>query len=300
VSAADSHEARTGWEDLTMFEKRPALGRGLSALIPESAPALDVTMAVEIGLLSPNKYQPRSHVDDARLDELARSIKANGVIQPIVVRRVGKAYEIIAGERRWRAAQLAGQDQVPVIVRDVPDEKLLEIALIENIQREDLNPIEEANAYRKLTEEFGLKQEEVAVAVGKDRSSVANYLRLLKLPAEVRADVAAGTLSMGHARAVLGLADAAKQRKVASEVVSRGLSVREAEALIKKMSLEGRSDPKAVRARAIDVHTRAAEERLQVSLGTRVRIVRKGKGGRIEVDFTSEDELHRIFEQLTQ
>ena len=283
-----------------MFDKRPALGRGLSALIPDSAPALDVTMAVDIGLLSPNKYQPRSLVDDTRLDELARSIKANGVIQPIVVRRVGKAYEIIAGERRWRAAQLAGHEHVPVIVRDVPDDKLLEIALIENIQREDLNPIEEANAYHKLIEEFGLTQEEVAVAVGKNRSSVANFLRLLKLPDEVQSDVAGGALSMGHARAVLGLADEAMQRKVARDVVMRGLSVRQAEALIKKLSLEERSDPQAVRARAIDVHTRAAEERLQVSLGTRVRIVRKGKRGRIEVDFTSEDELHRIFEQLTQ
>ena len=283
-----------------MFDKRPALGRGLSALIPDSAPALNVTMTVDIGLLSPNKYQPRSLVDDTRLDELARSIKANGVIQPIVARRVGKAYEIIAGERRWRAAQLAGHEHVPVIVRDVPDDKLLEIALIENIQREDLNPIEEANAYHKLIEEFGLTQEEVAMAVGKNRSSVANFLRLLKLPDEVRSDVAGGALSMGHARAVLGLADEAMQRKVARDVVMRGLSVRQAEALIKKLSLEERSDPQAVRARAIDVHTRAAEERLQVSLGTRVRIVRKGKRGRIEVDFTSEDELHRIFEQLTQ
>ena len=282
-----------------MFDKRPALGRGLSALIPDSAPTLDVTMAVDIGLLSPNKYQPRSLVDDTRLDELARSIKANGVIQPIVARRVGKAYEIIAGERRWRAAQLAGHEHVPVIVRDVPDDKLLEIALIENIQREDLNPIEEANAYHKLIEDFGLTQEEVAVAVGKDRSSVANFLRLLKLPDEVRSDVAGGALSMGHARAVLGLADEAMQRKVARDVVMRGLSVRQAEALIKKLSLEERSDPQAVRARALDVHTRAAEERLQVSLGTRVRIVRKGKRGRIEIDFTSEDELHRIFEQLT-
>ena len=283
-----------------MFDKRPALGRGLSALIPDSAPALNVTMTVDIGLLSSNKYQPRSLVDDTRLDELARSIKANGVIQPIVARRVGKAYEIIAGERRWRAAQLAGHEHVPVIVRDVPDDKLLEIALIENIQREDLNPIEEANAYHKLIEEFGLTQEEVAMAVGKNRSSVANFLRLLKLPDEVRSDVAGGALSMGHARAVLGLADEAMQRKVARDVVMRGLSVRQAEALIKKLSLEERSDPQAVRARAIDVHTRAAEERLQVSLGTRVRIVRKGKRGRIEVDFTSEDELHRIFEQLTQ
>ncbi len=283
-----------------MFEKRPALGRGLSALIPESSPPGDASLSVDIGLLSPNKYQPRTQVDDERLNELSRSIKVNGIIQPIVVRKSDKGYEIIAGERRWRAAQIAGREQVPIIVRDVPDEKLLEIALIENIQREDLNPIEEANAYRKLTTEFKFKQDEVAAAVGKDRSSVANYLRLLKLPDDVRAEVASGALSMGHARAVLSLPEVPQQRKAAREVVTRGLSVREAERLVKKMALAVRSDPKAEHAKAIDVHTRAAEERLQVSLGTRVRIVRKGKKGRIEVDFASEDELHRLFEQLTQ
>ena len=283
-----------------MFEKRPALGRGLSALIPESSPPGDASLSVDTSQLTPNKYQPRTQVDDARLEELAQSIKANGVIQPIVVRKAGKGYEIIAGERRWRAAQMAGREQVPIIVRDVPDDKLLEIALIENIQREDLNPIEEANAYRKLTTDFDFKQEQVATAVGKDRSSVANYLRLLKLPDDVRRDVASGALSMGHARALLSLADEGQQRKAAHDVVAKGLSVRDLERLVKRLSLDGRSDPKSVRAKAIDVHTRAAEERLQVALGTRVRIVRKGKKGRIEVDFGSEDELHRIFEQLTQ
>lgn len=283
-----------------MFEKRPALGRGLSALIPESSPPGDASLSVDVSQLTPNKYQPRTLVDDARLEELAQSIKANGVIQPIVVRKAGKGYEIIAGERRWRAAQMAGREQVPIIVRDVPDDKLLEIALIENIQREDLNPMEEAAAYRKLTTEFDLKQEQVAAAVGKDRSSVANYLRLLKLPDDVRNDVASGALSMGHARALLSLTDEGQQRKAARDVVAKGLSVRDAERLVKRLSIETKSDPKSVRAKAIDVHTRAAEERLQVALGTRVRIVRKGKKGRIEVDFASEDELHRLFEQLTQ
>ena len=169
-------------------------------------------------------------IDDARIEELARSIKANGVIQPIVVRKADKGYEIIAGERRWRASQRAGLLKVPVVVRDIPDERLLAVALIENIQREDLNPIEEASAYRRLADEYHLTQDQIADAVGKDRSSVANFMRLLKLPREVRENVGAGSLSMGHARALLSLPDEAAQLRVSREVVSRNLSVRETEA----------------------------------------------------------------------
>jgi ParB family chromosome partitioning protein len=179
----------------------------------------------------------------------------------------------------------------------VPDEKLLEVALIENIQREDLNPIEEASAYRRLADEFHLTQEAIADAVGKDRSSVANYLRLLRLPHELRANLAEGTLSMGHARALLALADEAAQRRAGREVVSRGLSVRDTEQLVKKLTT---ATPAAKEPPPADVHTRAAEERLRFALGTRVRIVRQGKRGRIEIDFTSEDELQRLFEKLTQ
>ena len=287
-----------------MVDKRPALGRGLSALIPDAPPAppsaaapavTDRTLEIDTDLLRPNKFQPRVRVDDAKIDDLARSIRTNGIIQPIVVRKVDDAYEIVAGERRWRASQRAGLLKVPVVVRDIPDDRLLAAALIENIQREDLNPIEEAQAYRRLADEFQLTQEQIAEAVGKDRSSVANYVRLLRLPNEVRENVAAGALSMGHARAVLALADEAAQLRLARDIVAKQLSVRETEVLVKKAG-----EPPAKREEPEkDVHTRAAEDKLRFALGTRVRIVRKGKGGRIEIDFASEDELHRIYEQLT-
>jgi len=280
-----------------MADKRPALGRGLSALIPDAplqAPS-DRPLEIDTDLLRPNPYQPRGHMDEARLQDLSRSVRANGVIQPIIVRRAGDRYEIIAGERRWRAAQLAGVLKVPVVVRDVPDGKLLETALIENIQREDLNPIEEATAYRRLVNEFKLTQEQIADEVGKDRSSVANYMRLLKLPEEIRAEIASGTLAMGHARAILAIEDGAAQRRAAREIIARGLSVREAEALVKRLV----EPPRNPAAKPADPNTRAAEERLRFALGTRVRIVRKGKGGRLEIEFTSEQELQRIYEQLT-
>ena len=287
-----------------MVDKRPALGRGLSALIPDAPPApppaaapaaTDRMLEIDTDLLRPNKFQPRVSVDDAKIDDLARSIRTNGIIQPIVVRKVDGAYEIVAGERRWRASQRAGLLKVPVVVRDIPDDRLLAAALIENIQREDLNPIEEAQAYRRLADEFQLTQEQIADAVGKDRSSVANYVRLLRLPNEVRENVAAGALSMGHARAVLALADEAAQLRLARDIVAKQLSVRETEVLVKKAG-----EPPAKRDEPEkDVHTRAAEDKLRFALGTRVRIVRKGKGGRIEIDFASEDELHRIYEQLT-
>jgi ParB family chromosome partitioning protein len=220
---------------------------------------------------------------------------ANGIIQPIVVRRVESGYEIIAGERRWRAAQRAGLLKVPVAVRDIPEDRLLAAALIENIQREDLNPLEEAQAYRRLADEFHLTQDQIADAVGKDRSSVANYVRLLRLPHELRDNIAAGSLSMGHARALLSLPDAAAQLRVGRDVVAKQLSVRETEALVKKAVEPERKKEEPQK----DVHTRAAEDRLRFVLGTRVRIIRKGKRGRLEIDFGSEDELQRIYVQLT-
>lgn len=281
-----------------MAEKRPALGRGLSALIPEAPEAREVSFEVDLDLLSPNSFQPRAQFDDERLEELAQSIKTHGVIQPIVARRRENAYEIVAGERRWRAAQRAGLLRVPVVIRDVPDEKLLETALIENIQRENLNPIDEAQAYRRLAEEFHLTQDQIATAVGKDRSSVANYLRLLKLAEPVREEVARGTLQMGHARALLGLEDPGQQVDAARAVVERGLSVRHTEALVRRVVAPAAHMPIVARP-PTDVHTRQAEEKLRFALGTRVRIVRKGSGGHIEIDFGSEDELHRLYEQLT-
>jgi ParB family transcriptional regulator, chromosome partitioning protein len=287
------------------MDKRPALGKGLSALIPDAMLAPEPrasTIEADIDRIRPNDFQPRAHVDDARLQELAQSIKANGVIQPIVVRRIGDRFQIIAGERRWRAAKLAGLLRVPIVVREIAsgqEKSLLEMALIENIQREDLNPIEEALAYRRLADEFQLKQEDIAAAVGKDRASVANYVRLLKLPDEVRMEVASGRLSMGHARALLSLADEADQRRTARDVIARSLSVRETEMLVKKL-VEGAAPPREDPAsKPVDVHTRAAEDRLKLLLGTRVRIVRNGTRGRIEIDFNSEDELIRIYEQLT-
>jgi ParB family chromosome partitioning protein len=241
--------------------------------------------------------------DEDKLEELARSIKDKGIIQPILVRPLtGGAYRIIAGERRWRAAQRAGLLKVPVVVRDVADgsaQQQLELALIENVQREDLNPIDEALAYQRLADQFALTQEQIAAAVGKDRSSVANFMRLLKLPEEVRADLAAGSLSMGHARTLLSLPDAAAQRHAAREVISRSLSVRDTEALVKRLSES--TPPKAAppKAPATDVHTRAAEDRMRFALGAKVRIARRGAGGTIEIAFDSESELNRLYEHLT-
>jgi ParB family chromosome partitioning protein len=290
-----------------MADKRPALGRGLSALIPDAAgdaPPRDKPFEIDLDRLTPNPQQPRSVFDEASLENLAQSIRSNGIIQPILARpartRTGAGdirFEIIAGERRWRAAQRAGLLKVPVIVRDVSDDRLLEVALVENIQRDDLNPIEEASAYRRLADELHLTQDAIAAAVGKDRSSVANTLRLLRLPGEVRNLVSDGSLSMGHARALLALESPAAQRQLARDIVARGLSVRETEALAKR---QGEPAAAAKPERKKDPNTRSAEEKLRLSLGTHVEIVRKGKGGRIEITFTNEGELNRIFERLTE
>ncbi len=254
-------------------------------------------MDLDLDLLHPNKFQPRVHMDDQRLEELAQSIRANGVIQPIVARKHEGRYEIIAGERRWRAAQRAGMLRVPVVIRDVPDEKLLEVALIENIQREDLNAVEEARAYQRLSTEFKLTQEQIATAVGRERSTIANTLRLLKLPDDVLSQLSRGDLTMGHARALLGIEDGAALRRAAREVVDRTLSVRDTELLVRRLMQPA---PPAKTPRAADANTRAAEEKLRFALGTRVRIVRKGKGGRLEIDFSDENELQRIYELMTE
>jgi ParB family transcriptional regulator, chromosome partitioning protein len=283
--------------------KRPALGKGLSALIPD-APETPraATLEVDVDQLAPNEFQPRIAMDDERLEELAQSIRSNGVIQPIVVRRHGERFQIIAGERRWRAAKRAGLLRVPIVVKEVQpgqERSLLEMALIENLQREDLNPIDQALAYRRLADEFHLTQEAIAAAVGKDRASVANTVRLLRLPFEIREDVSRGRLSMGHARALLSLGTEADQRRVGADIVARNLSVRETEAIVKKIADGGA--PKEPRpSPPVDVHTRAAEDRLKLLFGTRVRIVRHGKKGRIEIEFNSEEELIRIFEEITE
>jgi ParB family chromosome partitioning protein len=289
-------------------EKRPALGRGLSALIPEApteappfaappAPTVARGLPLEVDLdrIVPNPRQPRLQMEQGPLEELAQSIRANGIIQPILVRRSGDRYEIIAGERRWRAAQIAGLLRVPVVVREIEDNQLLQVALIENIQRENLNPIDEATAYRRLLDECAMTQEALAEAVGKDRASIANHLRLLRLPPDVQRQVSRGALSMGHARALVGLENLVTLKKAADDVIARGLSVRETEALVRRLNAP--PPPPAVVVK--DVHTREAEDVLKLALGTRVRIVRKGKGGKVEIDFVSEDELNRIYEHIT-
>jgi ParB family chromosome partitioning protein len=289
--------------ETTMIERRPALGKGLSALIPDAPEApRSGALDVDIDLLAPSDQQPRLIMEDAKLAELAQSIKANGIIQPILVRRTGAAYSIIAGERRWRAAQRAGLLKVPVIIREMPEgseRQLLELALVENLQRENLNPVDEALAYQRLADEFGLTQDQIAAAVGKDRTSVANYVRLLRLPEEVRGDLASGALSMGHARALLALPDAGSQRQAAREVISRALSVRDTESLVRKLAAPTRAPRQQPAPAPLDVHTRAAADRLRFALGTKVRILRRAEGGTIEIAFSSEAELHRIYEYLT-
>ena len=293
------------------MDKRPALGKGLSALIPDSpapiAPAHGV-VELDIDRLSPNDFQPRQQMDDTqargtrRLDQGQRCHPADRRAQDRRRLSHHRRRTALAGRTR------AGLTRVPVVVKDLSgdqtQQKVLEMALIENIQREDLNAIDEAKAYRRLVDEFALTQESVAAAVGKDRATVANTLRLLKLPAEVQGDVAAGAITMGHARALLALPGDNSQLHLAREVKTRGLSVRETEALVKRV-LEGESlaapqTRTATPAPAADVHTRAAEDKLKLLLGTRVRIRRKAKGGRIEIDFGNENELIRIFEALTE
>jgi ParB family chromosome partitioning protein len=286
------------------MEKRPALGKGLSALIPDLPPptASRTPLEIDVDRLEPSELQPRQHIDDAALDELARSIAASGIIQPVVVRRIGQdRYQIIAGERRWRAAQRAGLTSVPVVVKDMAGAsraRLLEWALIENLQRENLNPMEEATAYQRLAMEFELTHDEIATRVGKDRSSVANTIRLLKLPAEVRAEVASRTLSMGHARALVSLPSADDQRRIARDVIARGLSVRETESLVKR-ALEPPRSAAMAEPPAKDVHTRAAEDAMRRSIGVPVEIVRRGRGGSVVLRFASEAELQHIYERLT-
>ena len=279
--------------------RHKGLGRGLDALLGGSGPRSaeqEELAQLPVSALRPGKYQPRTRMDEASLAELAASIRVRGVIQPIVVRTVGTSqYEILAGERRWRAARIAGLERVPAVVREVPDDAALGIGLIENIQREDLNPLEEANGLKRLIEEFKLTHEEVAGAIGRSRAGVTNLLRLLELAAPVQEMLQDGRIDMGHARALLALSKS-RQVEVAGQVAARGLSVRETEALVRHEMSPSPMPPPPKRA---DPNTRAAEDKLKVALGTtHVRIIRKGKGGRIEIDFTGEDELQRMYETI--
>jgi len=277
--------------------RKQALGRGLSALLPgDDVPRGTSAQEIETSRLVPSHLQPRRHFAEGPLAELAASIREHGIVQPIVVTSRGDQLEIIAGERRWRAAMLAGLERVPVFVRDRPsDADLLEMSLVENLQREDLNPLEAAEAYFRLKDEFRLTQEQVAERVGKDRATVANALRLLKLPARVREKVREGSLSAGHAKALLGLATADEQEALAEEIERRALSVRQAERRVARV-IEG---PRSRQERRRDPFTRDAEEKLARKLHTRVHIVRRRRGGEIQIRFASEEELIGIFERLT-
>jgi ParB family chromosome partitioning protein len=278
--------------------KRKALGKGLSALLPDPEPesaAQEPGGEVAIESLDPNPFQPRTHMDPAGLAQLAASIRESGLVQPILVRAVGDRYQIIAGERRWRAARQAGLGSVPVAVRDVPDDRLLELALVENIQRQELTALEEAQAFQRLQDELELSQEDLARKVGKDRSTVTNTLRLLRLPRPVRELLGAGRLDAGHGRALLGLERAEEQVALAEEAARRGLSVREVERRVAVLRA-----PRAGGRPRKDANTRAAEERLRAALGMPVEIVRRGRGGSLRVGFANEGELSRLFDVLVR
>jgi ParB family chromosome partitioning protein len=278
--------------------KRPALGKGIGALLdPGIKEESHRFFFCPIEELRPLKNQPRKVFDDQKLAELEASIKARGIIQPLVVRRLSDHYQIIAGERRWRAAQRAGLKKVPVLIQEATEDAAVEMALIENIQRENLNPIEEAAAYQSLIQAFELTQEEVASRVGKDRSTVTNSLRLLRLPEPVREDLSAGTLAMGHARALLSLESVPMQLlRVREQVLAKGLSVRETEALVKRAKKAALSPPPPPK--KADPNMQALEDSLKKSLGTKVKIVNKKKGGKIEISYFSPEDLDRLLERL--
>jgi ParB family chromosome partitioning protein len=283
---------------------RQPLGRGLSALIGEpiaAATEKDNNPDIDIDLIDPNPQQPRTRFDPRDLEDLAASIRANGIVQPIVVRPHAGRFQIIAGERRWRAAQQAELRRVPVVVKEIPDDKLLELALVENIQRRELNPIEEANAYRKLIDNIGLTQEQVAERVGKERTLITTTMRLLRLPNDVQRHIVEGKLSLSHGRALLMSDDPKVQREVAQVAVDKELSVRDTERAIKRSA--GASDKAAVAKRSIilkDANMRAAETKLTRYLSTSVKInpSGQGKGGKIEIEYYGPDDLTRVFELL--
>jgi ParB family chromosome partitioning protein len=274
---------------------RKALGRGLSALLSDSIAQGDELLEVDIDLIEPNPDQPRLRFDETKLEELAQSIRSNGLVQPILLRRMpGSRYQIVAGERRWRAAQRAGLHKVNAVVREIPDSKLLELALIENIQRQELNPIEEAHAYQRLIRDFNMTQDEVAQRVGKDRSSVANYLRLLKLPLQIQKMLEDGLLSMGHARALLGLETEEQQVEMANTIVNNKLSVRDTEQAVKNAAARSSKSETSTPVKN-DANIRAAETKLMRFLGTKVSIQPGQNGGKIEIKFGSMSELERIY-----
>ena len=279
--------------------QKQALGKGLGALIPDLSilddkekKALGI-IEIELDKIIPNEYQPRKVFNDEKLRELAASIKEQGVIQPVIVHRSGAGYQLIAGERRWRAARLAGLKTIPALVKEATKREFLEMALIENIQREDLNPLEAAEAYKRLQDEFKLTQEDLAKRVGKERSTVTNFLRLLGLPKEIKQELATGALTLGLAKAILSLERLRDQLHAAVMIVKIGLSVREAEVLSSRL----KNPPKEKKAR-LSYELKSIEEKLREALGTKVIITAKSKGGRIVVEYYSTEELERIVEKI--
>jgi ParB family chromosome partitioning protein len=280
--------------------KKKGLGKGLGALIPDAdllGRTSDQFFYCGIEEITPNPYQPRQNVRDKAFQELVQSIRERGVLQPLLVRSAEEGYQLIAGERRWRAAQMAGLQRVPVVIKESAEPESFELALIENIQRKDLNPIEEGEAYRRLQQEFSLSQEDIAKKIGKDRSTVANLIRLLKLPEKVRNDLVEGVLSMGHARTLLALPDSAAQLRARNTIVKRGLSVRDTEKLIQSLLKKKNKHTVVV---APDSHMRSILDQLIRHFGTKVTVSRRGKRGKIEIEFYSDEDLQRILDLFWQ
>jgi ParB family chromosome partitioning protein len=274
-----------------------ALGKGLGALLPEFGQTEPKTfLYCGIEEISPNRSQPRKHFDESKIEELADSIKEKGILEPLIVRRTDQGYELIVGERRWRAAQKAGLKEVPVLVKEVQGREALEISLIENLQREDLNPIEAAEAFKHLIEEFNISQEDLSKRMGKDRTTITNTLRLLKLPLEVRNQLLQDRITSGHARAILSLESKEKQKELCALIIKKGLSVREAEAIVKRWSVKPVKPPTSPGKKRGDLESQLSSltDSLRKYLGTKVLITQKDKRGKIEIEYYSHDDLERI------
>jgi len=282
-----------------MVTKRIALGKGLDALIPELK-STEGKNLIYCGIeeIRPNPHQPRKHFDEVKLQELSDSIKEKGILEPLLVRKVSDGYELIVGERRWRAAQKAGLKEVPVLIKEFDERAALEISLIENLQREDLNPIEEAEAYQRLIEEFHLNHEALSLRIGKDRTTITNALRLLKLPPEIKEHLLQNRLSPGHARAILSLEDQEKQKQLCQLILQKGLSVREAEALARKWSGKPKKKPVEKTQDDLKLQLASLQDALRRHLGTKVLIHSKGKRGKIEIEYYSHEDLERIVEAI--
>ena len=281
--------------------KKQVLGRGLDVLIPDvqtSDFASSSFFYCDIDAIKPNPYQPRRTFAKEELKTLADSIKSSGILQPLVVRPASAGYELIVGERRWRSARMAGLNQIPVVVKEVSGAHMLELALVENIHREDLNPLEKAEAYHRLMKEFKLTQDKVARRVGQDRSTVANFLRLRGLPKEIQEDIVNNTITMGHARALLGAETKRQQREAWKQIVLKGLSVRAAEVLVKNLKAKKDKKRPSKRPSSEDVYFKNMADELTRLLGTKVRIVRKGSAGRLEITYYSHDDLDRLIKRL--